>query len=90
LRRRRPTSFFSKSKELSLTPIIFSSAGGHRALGVEGLSQGRWALIDYGDVIVHVFQESIRRFYDLEGLWIEAPRVDIENEQVPKKGKRKE
>ena len=63
---------------------------GHRALGVEGLSQGRWVLIDYGDVIVHVFQESIRRFYDLEGLWIEAPRVDIENEQVPKKGKRKE
>jgi ribosome-associated protein len=62
---------------------------GHRALGVEGLSQGRWVLIDYGDVIVHVFQESIRRFYDLEGLWIEAPRVDIENEQVPKKRKEK-
>jgi ribosome-associated protein len=43
-------------------------------LSVEGLSQGNWALIDYGDVIVHVFQQPIRNFYDLEGLWAEAPR----------------
>jgi ribosome-associated protein len=38
---------------------------GHRALGIEGLSQGRWVLLDFGDVIVHIFQESVRRFYDL-------------------------
>lgn len=63
---------------------------GHRALGIEGMSQGRWVLIDYGDVIVHVFQESVRRFYDLEGLWIDAPRIDIQDEYVPKKRKRKE
>lgn len=58
---------------------------GHRALGVEGLSQGRWVLLDFGDVIVHIFQESVRRFYDLEGLWIDARRVDIAEQQVDKK-----
>ena len=40
----------------------------------EGVQQGNWALLDYGDVIVHIFQPSIREFYDLEGLWAEAPR----------------
>lgn len=58
---------------------------GHQALGIEGLSQGRWVLLDYGDVIVHIFQESVRRFYDLEGLWIDARRVDIAEQQVDKK-----
>jgi ribosome-associated protein len=58
---------------------------GHRALGIEGLSQGRWVLLDFGDVIVHIFQESVRRFYDLEGLWIDARRVDIAEQQVDKK-----
>jgi ribosome-associated protein len=58
---------------------------GHRALGIEGLSQGTWVLLDYGDVIVHIFQESVRRFYDLEGLWIDARRVDIAEQQVDKK-----
>jgi ribosome-associated protein len=43
-------------------------------LSAEGLSQGNWALMDYGDVIVHVFQQPVRDFYDLEGLWAEAPR----------------
>lgn len=62
---------------------------GHRALGIEGMNQGRWVLIDCGDVIVHIFQESVRRFYDLEGLWIDAPRVDIEGEPVAKKGRKK-
>ncbi|MBW2056948.1 MAG: ribosome silencing factor [Deltaproteobacteria bacterium] len=58
---------------------------GHRALGIEGMSQGRWVLIDYGDVVVHVFQESVRKFYDLEGLWIEAPRVDLADRLEPGK-----
>jgi ribosome-associated protein len=62
---------------------------GHRALGIEGISQGRWVLMDYGDVIVHIFQESVRRFYDLEGLWIEAPRVHVENEQISRKVRKK-
>ncbi len=47
---------------------------------VEGLPQGNWALLDYGDVIVHVFQPEFRDFYDLEGLWSDAPRVHIPDE----------
>ncbi len=46
-----------------------------KAIGVEGLKDGQWALLDYGDVIVHVFYEPIRGFYDLEGLWADAPRI---------------
>ncbi len=43
-------------------------------LSTEGIQQGNWALLDYGDVIVHVFRKAVREFYDLEGLWAEAPR----------------
>jgi ribosome-associated protein len=42
-------------------------------LSSEGVHLGNWALLDYGDVIVHVFREPVREFYDLEGLWSEAP-----------------
>lgn len=46
-------------------------------LGIEGMNEGRWVLIDYGDVMVHVFQEQVREFYDLDGLWSEAADIDI-------------
>jgi ribosome-associated protein len=46
-------------------------------LAVEGMNEGRWVLLDYGEVMIHVFQESVRYFYDLEGLWSEAPGVPI-------------
>jgi len=50
---------------------------GIRPLGQEGAVEGRWILMDYEDVVVHIFLEPVRRFYDLEGLWIDAPRVDL-------------
>jgi ribosome-associated protein len=46
-----------------------------RPLSVEGLSDGLWVLMDYGHVIIHVFYESTRFFYDLEGLWSDARRI---------------
>lgn len=47
-------------------------------LSIEGMREGHWALVDYGDVIAHIFHEPVREFYDLEGLWPEAPRIEIE------------
>ena len=51
---------------------------GHRPVGVEGLDASRWVLIDFGDVLVHVFDEPLRGFYDLDGLWGDAPRVEVD------------
>ena len=48
-----------------------------RPLGVEGLTEGKWVLLDFDDVIVHIFYQPVRAFYDLEGLWCEAPRVEF-------------
>lgn len=48
---------------------------GIRPLSVEGKKEGHWVLLDYGHVIMHVFYEPIRSFYDLEGLWIDAKKV---------------
>jgi len=55
---------------------------GTRAARVEGYQTAEWILIDYGDFVVHVFDEKARRFYDLERLWREAKRVDISPEQL--------
>jgi ribosome-associated protein len=43
-------------------------------VSTEGYDEGRWIIMDYGDVIVHVFLEELREMYDLESLWIEAKR----------------
>ena len=58
--------------------IIGMRDEGVRALSHEGKRSGQWALLDFGDVIVHVFHHPAREHYDLEGLWIDAPRVPIE------------
>lgn len=49
-----------------------------RPLGVEGVENGRWALLDLGDVIVHIFEEPSRKYYNLEGLWQDARRIPFE------------
>jgi len=51
-------------------------------LGVEGEAAGRWLLLDYEDVIIHVFLDTVRTFYDLERLWVEAPRMAVPDETV--------
>ncbi len=48
---------------------------GFRPYGTEGEQEGHWVLMDYGDVVIHIFYQPLREFYDLEGLWIEAPEV---------------
>ena len=48
---------------------------GDRRLGIEGYSESRWILLDYGDIVVHLFDEETRRYYALEDLWAQAARV---------------
>lgn len=50
---------------------------GQKVIGIEGYTEGKWVLIDALDVVVHVFYEPLRKFYDLEGLWIDSPRIGI-------------
>ncbi len=50
--------------------------GGGSPRYIEGLDDARWVLLDYGDFVVHVFLDEARRYYDLERLWSDAPRVD--------------
>lgn len=57
-------------------------AHGEPPLGVEGESDGNWVLIDCNDAIVHVFDPETREQYDLERLWRDAPRIDLEIEGV--------
>jgi len=51
-------------------------------LGVEGEAGGKWILLDYDDVIIHIFLESVRTFYDLERLWSETPRMAVPDQTV--------
>ncbi len=54
---------------------IYLKKHGKKVLNVEGRQEGHWVLMDYGDVIIHIFIEPLRSFYDLEGLWVDARRV---------------
>ena len=50
---------------------------GVRPVALEGLQHGNWVLMDFGDVVVHVFQDDSRRLYDIEGLWMDARRLPV-------------
>jgi ribosome-associated protein len=50
---------------------------GVRPVAVEGLTHGLWVLMDFGDVVVHVFQDEARQLYDLDGLWLDARRLPV-------------
>lgn len=54
---------------------------GVHPLSVEGQSSGKWVLMDFGSVVVHAFYEPVREFYDLEGLWADAPRLPLPDAQ---------
>ncbi len=53
---------------------------GHEMISLEGQSDGRWVLMDFGDVVVHIFLDALREYYDLENLWADAPRLKIPSE----------
>jgi ribosome-associated protein len=55
----------------------FMKLRGRRVIGQEGSGNGRWTLLDFGEIVIHVFYHPVREFYDLESLWIDAPRVKI-------------
>jgi ribosome-associated protein len=46
-----------------------------KPFGREGVEQGRWVLLDYVDVVIHIFQGDVRKYYDMEGMWYEAKRI---------------
>ncbi len=61
-----------------------------RPIGVEGRDNAHWILIDYGDVVVHIFEEETRAFYELGKLWLDAPRISWNGEDKDSLGRKDE
>lgn len=61
---------------------------GEKVIGTEGYSEGYWVLVDSADVVAHVFYEPYRNFYDIESLWMDAPRVKLPFDKEPHKKSR--
>jgi ribosome-associated protein len=53
---------------------------GIKPAGIEGFKNAQWVLMDYGDVVVHVFETGTRNFYGLEKFWLDAPRISFNDE----------
>lgn len=62
---------------------------GIQPLSIEGLEQGQWVLMDYGDVVIHIFYEPQRAHYDIEGLWVRADKVTLKKDRKGTVVKRK-
>ena len=56
---------------------VLKDEHGQLPVGIEGMETCKWVLVDFDDVVLHVFQEGSRAFYDLEGLWADAPRLPV-------------
>ena len=67
----------SNRQVIAIAEHIKTSLKKHKInpINVEGTKDGHWVLLDYGHVIIHVFYEPVREFYDLEGLWVDAKRI---------------
>ena len=61
---------------------------GLRPIGVEGRDNAQWVLIDYGDVVVHVFEEEARAYYELEKFWLDAPKISLNGEDKDSLGRK--
>lgn len=77
-------AIFSGNSERQVTAIADEiidkmKEEGHEVYHIEGYRNGRWILIDFGDIVVHVFHKEDREFYNLERLWIDGKDIDIKN-----------
>jgi ribosome-associated protein len=80
LRARRKRSSGANERQVqAISDEIYESLkkAGHAAARVEGYKTAEWILLDYGDFVVHVFEQKARKFYDLERLWRESKRVEL-------------
>jgi ribosome-associated protein len=59
---------------------------GDKRLGVEGFQDSKWILLDYGSVVIHLLDEEMRKYYDLENLWGAAKRIDLEAHGIGQRG----